>query len=83
MTNLASDGELQPNFNTFRAYQTDKGELIYKSESLLSLVDQEGNGLTTIGIAELGPQAGKDLTISPGETRQFITSIESEVAPEA
>ncbi|MEF1202582.1 hypothetical protein QTO12_18655 [Vibrio owensii] len=83
VTNLASDGELQPNFNTFRAYQTDKGELIYKSESLLSLVDQEGNGLTTIGIAELGPQAGKDLTISPGETRQFITSIESEVAPEA
>ncbi|MGI9947958.1 hypothetical protein [Vibrio hyugaensis] len=82
VTNLASDGELQPNFNTFRAYQTDKGELIYKSESLLSLVDQEGNGLTTIGIAELGPQAGKDLTISPGETRQFITSVESEVAPQ-
>ncbi|WP_045494686.1 hypothetical protein [Vibrio hyugaensis] len=82
VTNLASDGELQPNFNTFRAYQTDKGELIYKSESLLSLVDQEGNGLTTIGIAELGPQADKDLTISPGETRQFITSVESEVAPQ-
>ncbi|BFN33388.1 MULTISPECIES: hypothetical protein [Vibrio] len=82
VTNLSADGELQPNFNTFRAYQTDKGELIYKSESLLSLVDSEGNGLTTVGIAELGPESGTDLVIAPGETRTFITSIESEVASE-
>ncbi|WP_045407967.1 hypothetical protein [Vibrio jasicida] len=82
VTNLATEGDLQPSFNTFRAYQTDKGELIYKSESLLSLVDGEGNGLATIGIAELGPEGNSDLTISPGETRKFITSVESEVAPQ-
>ncbi|MGR5230907.1 hypothetical protein [Vibrio rotiferianus] len=82
VTNLTSDGELQPNFNTFRAYQTDKGELIYKSESMLSLVDSEGNGLATVGIAELGPESETDLVIAPGETRTFITSIESEVASE-
>ncbi|EDP59562.1 hypothetical protein [Vibrio sp. AND4] len=83
VTNLASDGELQPSFNTFRAYQTDKGELIYKSESLLSLIDHQGNGLSTIGIAELSPSSGTEVTISPGETRKFITSIKSEVTPEA
>lgn len=82
VTNLATEGDLQPSFNTFRAYQTDKGELIYKSESLLSLVDGEGNGLATIGIAELGPEGNSDLTISPGETRKFITSVESEVVPQ-
>lgn len=82
VTNLGAEAELQPNFNTFRAYQTDKGELVYKSESLLSLVDDEGNGLNTFGIAELGPKGSSALSISPGETRKFITSIESEVAPQ-
>ncbi|MGR5325274.1 hypothetical protein [Vibrio alfacsensis] len=82
VTNLGAEVELQPNFNTFRAYQTDKGELVYKSESLLSLVDDEGNGLNTFGIAELGPKGSSALSISPGETRKFITSIESEVAPQ-
>lgn len=82
VTNVGTEGELQPQFNTFRAYQTDKGELVYKSEPLLSVFDDQGNGLITMGIAELGTDNSSDAAISPGETRQFITSIQSEVAPE-
>ncbi|MGR5299525.1 hypothetical protein [Vibrio alfacsensis] len=82
VTNVGTEDELQPQFNTFRAYQTDQGELVYKSEPLLSVFDDQGNGLVTMGIAELGSESGRDAAISPGETRQFITSIQSEVAPE-
>ena len=34
-----------------------------------------------MGIAELSSQGGSDISISPGETRKFVTSIASEVAP--
>ncbi|BCN26569.1 hypothetical protein [Vibrio alfacsensis] len=83
VTNLGTEGELQPNFNTFRAYQTQQGKLVYKSESLLNLVDDKGNDLITVGIAEIGSGNGSTLTIAPGESRQFITSIRSEVSPES
>lgn len=81
VTNIGSQGSLQPNFNTFNAYRTESGELIYKSESLLHLADTAGNTLETMGIAELSSQGGSDISISPGETRKFVTSIASEVAP--
>ncbi len=83
VTNVGSQGSLQPNFNTFSAYRTESGELVYKSESLLHLADTAGNTLQTMGIAELSSKNGNSLSISPGETRKFITSIASEVAPHA
>ncbi|EMN7356208.1 hypothetical protein WB890_001825 [Vibrio parahaemolyticus] len=83
VTNVGSQGSLQPNFNTFSAYRTESGELVYKSESLLHLADTAGNTLQTMGIAELSSKGGNSLSISPGETRKFVTSIASEVAPHA
>ena len=82
VTNLSSNGELQPNFNNYRAFQTEEGELVFQSESFLGLSDPEGIELTTLGIAELNSSGENNSSIAAGETRKFITSIESEVAPE-
>ncbi|ALM68283.1 hypothetical protein FORC4_3310 [Vibrio parahaemolyticus] len=61
VTNVGSQGSLQPNFNTFSAYRTESGELVYKSESLLHLADTAGNTLQTMGIAELSSKGWKQL----------------------
>lgn len=81
VTNVAAEGAVEPEFNTFKAYRTDSGSLTYRTESLLSIQDASGNSLPTIGIAELSSQEEESLTISPGETRKFITQLESEVDP--
>ena len=75
VTNIGSEGELEPQFNTFSAYRNESGNLLYRPESLLSIEDSDGNSLPTIGIAELSSQGGKRLSISPGETRKFVTQL--------
>ncbi|MGR4989079.1 hypothetical protein ACPV3U_05810 [Vibrio rotiferianus] len=82
VTNLSPNNELQPNFNNYRAFQTEEGELVYQSESFLGLSDSEGGELTTLGIAELNSSGEQNSNIAVGETRKFITSIKSEVAPD-
>ncbi|MGR5209097.1 hypothetical protein ACPV4A_01005 [Vibrio rotiferianus] len=82
VTNLNPNNELQPNFNNYRAFQTEEGELVYQSESFLGLSDSEGGELTTLGIAELNSSGEQNSNIAVGETRKFITSIKSEVAPD-
>ncbi len=83
VTNIGSEGQLEPQFNTFSAYRNKSGNIMYKPESLLSLVDIEGKRLHTIGIAELSSQGAKSLSISPGETRKFVTQLVSKVPPHA
>ncbi|MGP8305753.1 hypothetical protein [Vibrio sp. YIC-376] len=75
VTNIGSEGELEPQFNTFSAYRNESGNLLYRPESLLSVEDSDGNSLPTIGIAELSSQGGKRLSIAPGETRKFVTQL--------
>lgn len=75
VTNIGAEGELEPQFNTFSAYRSESGNLLYRPESLLSIEDNDGNSLPTIGIAELSTQGSKRLAISPGETRKFVTQL--------
>ncbi|MDV6252348.1 hypothetical protein [Vibrio sp. EA2] len=75
VTNIGSEGELEPQFNTFSAYRSESGNLLYRPESLLSIEDDDGNSLPTIGIAELSSQGSQRLSISPGETRKFVTKL--------
>ncbi|ANQ28086.1 hypothetical protein OTK59_03725 [Vibrio natriegens] len=75
VTNIGAEGELEPQFNTFSAYRNESGNLLYRPESLLSIEDNDGNSIPTIGIAELSSHGSKHLSISPGETRTFVTQL--------
>ena len=79
VTNIGSKGELEPQFNSFSAYRNESGNLLYRPESLLSIEDTNGNSLPTIGIAEISTQGRKRLSISPGETRKFVTQLVKKV----
>ncbi len=81
VTNIASEGAVEPEFNTFKAYRNESGSLTYRTESLLSIEDDSCKSIPSIGVAELSSQESKSLSISPGETRKFVTQLESEVDP--
>ncbi|MDF2152940.1 hypothetical protein [Vibrio sp. CAU 1672] len=81
VTNLTDQVTLQPHFNLFRARQGQDGKIDYESTSLLTLTDQTGQELDTQSIAELNGDKPISADIAPGETRQFITTVVTPVAP--